>query len=278
MPQHAMRATFWGVRGSTPCPGAEYVGVGGNTSCVEVQTNTGRLILDAGTGLRALGDALNREAAATGQPVDVTLLVSHLHWDHIQGFPFFRPIFAKGTRVAIAGRSQAHIGFEEGFRAQLRAPYFPVPFDELAADVSFHELPDGPSLLAGAHVTTCDLHHPQSAIGFRLEAQGHSLCYVADHEAGDARADAAVVRLMRGADVVICDAQFTPAEYPDYRGWGHSHWRDVVRLARAADAHKLVLTHHDPWHDDAAMDAIERDARAEFPGAEVAREGRTIVV
>ncbi|MHB8735255.1 MAG: MBL fold metallo-hydrolase [Terriglobales bacterium] len=279
-PTSALRVRFWGVRGSTPTPVLDHMAVGGNTSCVELTTPGGtRLIFDAGTGLRLLGDCLLEEARQSGRSVRATILLSHLHWDHIQGFPFFRPAFVAGTEITIVGVSSARQTLEHAFRGQLKDPYFPVVFEKLPARVSFLDLTSKPLPLHDVVLRTCALHHPQGATGFRVDCNGRSVVYIADHEHGDTARDHDVRELAADADLLICDAQFTPEEYENtFRGWGHSTWIEVARLAQVARVKQLLLTHHDPWHNDAQMDAIEQAARGVFPATRVAREGMEILV
>ena len=274
----ALRVRFWGVRGSTPTPVPDHMAVGGNTSCVELTTPGGtRLIFDAGTGLRLLGDHLLEEARQGGGPVRATILLSHLHWDHIQGFPFFRPAFIADTEITIGGVSSPRHTLEQAFRGQLDDPYFPVLFDKLPSRVVFHDLANQPLALPDVVLRTCALHHPQGATGYRVECNGQSVAYVADHEHGDLECDLAVRRLAAGADLLICDAQFTPEEYDStFRGWGHSTWVEAARLAGDCGVKQLLLTHHDPWHDDAQMAAIEAAVQQLFPASRVARESMEI--
>ena len=279
-----MRIRFWGVRGSIASAGASTAVVGGNTSCVEVRAGGEHLVLDAGTGLRALGDSLMKG----GEPVNVALLVSHFHWDHIQGLPFFAPAYVAGNRVTVWGSSSdgSGGGVREAFAAQMRPPHFPVGLDAMRAALDFRAVTAGERFAIGeVSVTTAPAHHPGGCLAFRIEHGGRSLVYATDtehHE--DGALDENLRALADGADLLIYDAQYTPAEYrgegrgPSRRGWGHSTAEQGIRLARAAGVGRLLLFHHDPSHDDAEVARIEAEGRAEWPALEAAREGRELVL
>jgi phosphoribosyl 1,2-cyclic phosphodiesterase len=272
-----LRIKFWGVRGSCASAGPETAEVGGNTSCVEVTAGETRIVLDAGTGLRALGAELMRR----GGPVEVALLFSHFHWDHIQGFPFFTPAYVNGNRVDIFGPErcgEAHV--KGALDAQMRAPHFPVGLDAMRAELGFHPVPAGASFKRGTIlVQTAAANHPGGCLAYRLSAGGRSLVYATDTEhRADGTLDSGLLELARGCDVLIYDAQYTATEYPQKRGWGHSTPDEAVRLAQAAGAGQVVLFHHDPSHDDAAIARMEAAARAHMPTVTAAREGLEIVL
>ncbi|HJK91920.1 MAG TPA: MBL fold metallo-hydrolase [Polyangiaceae bacterium LLY-WYZ-15_(1-7)] len=273
-----MTIRFWGVRGSIATPGERTLGVGGNTSCVEVRFGDTRLILDAGTGLRGLGDALMAE----GQPVDATILLSHLHWDHIQGLPFFAPLYLGPTRLRFAGQGTRDRSLREALALQMREPTFPVAWEELPSHREYRELRHGQRFRQGeVEVRAAKLNHPGGGVfAFRLEAGGRSVVYATDTE-HYACIDPTLARLAQGADVLIYDSQYTPEEYRGEvgmakTGWGHSTFEAGAELAAAAGVGHLVLFHHDPGRDDAGVAAIEERARALFPSCEAAREGRAI--
>jgi len=266
---------FWGVRGSTPTPEARCMSVGGNTSCVEIRTADGdSLILDAGTGIRSLGYALAAEAA--GAPISVDVLFSHFHWDHLQGLPFFAPLYDGGNQVRfIAAVDDSRL--DDLLQGQMCSPYFPVPFTELAALVETHRAVVGETFEVGAcTVRAFPLSHPQGAHGFRIEHNGLSVVYATDYEHGDPVADEGLREVARGADVLISDAQFTPDEYEVRKGWGHTTWEHATQLAADAGVGQLVLFHHDPSHDDAALERIRDQARERFAATELAVEGMEI--
>ena len=234
------------------------------------------LILDGGTGLRTLGDQLLR-----GGPVDTSILFSHVHWDHIQGIPFFAPIFRSDTRLAMWGAPE-HMTLEAVMRRQMGGPTFPVPLDHVPAQLSFHPISAGATVAIGPfEVTAASLRHPNGVYGYRIEHGGRSIVYATDTEHQPGTLDAGLIELARGADLLIYDAQYTPAEYagavgPSRAGWGHSTWIEGVKVAAAAGAGQLVLFHHDPTHDDQAIAAIEASAAAQLPGTIAAREGLII--
>lgn len=279
MPETASRdrltVRFWGVRGSLPTPREGHLGVGGNTTCVEVRGPGGAVaILDAGTGVRDLGVALTAEAG--GDPLDVHFLFSHFHWDHLQGLPFFAPIYGPANHLTMhAVASGAEI--TEAMRGQMREPFFPVPFAELQAAVSVSPLVDGEPLALGEmSIRPFPLHHPQGSSGYRIEAAGASFVFATDYEHGDADLEARLIEAARGADVLYSDAQYTPDEYALRTGWGHTTWEQATRLAAEAGVGRLVLGHHDPTHDDDALERILAQARERFPNTDLAREGDEI--
>lgn len=274
-----MDVRFWGVRGSIASPGAETARVGGNTSCVEVRCGAQRLILDAGTGLRGLGDALLRE----GGPVDAALLLSHFHWDHIQGLPFFVPAYVPSTKLTIVGSSDGRHTLRDKLSRQMTEPHFPVQLDDLSAELSYREArPNGFVELGDVRVKVARLNHPGGVFAYRIEHGGKSVVYATDTE-HYACIDPVLRSLAEGADVLIYDAQYTPDEYAGVGGrskvgWGHSTYVAGVEVARAAGVGKLVLFHHDPQRTDPGVAEIEALAQGLFPSTVAAREGLTITV
>jgi phosphoribosyl 1,2-cyclic phosphodiesterase len=259
---------FHGVRGSLATPGLATAGVGGNTSCVEVTCDDTRIVLDAGTGLRAIGDAL----AATGGSA-TTLLLSHLHWDHIQGLPFFTPIYLPGHSVEVISGPNGVLPLEAALRRQMSAPFFPVDFEEVSSQLRAREARAGEAIAIGpATVRLARLNHPDPVWGYRIEHGGRSVVYATDTE-HYACVDPVLARLARSADVLIYDAQYTPDEYPGKVGWGHSTWAAAVELAKAAGVKTLILFHHDPRRSDGAVAELEARAREVFPSVVAAREG-----
>jgi phosphoribosyl 1,2-cyclic phosphodiesterase len=258
---------FLGVRGSIPTPGP-LTTAGGNTSCVEVTAGDTRIILDAGSGLRTLGD----ERMAHG-PHHSTILLSHLHWDHVCGLPFFTPIYVPGHRVEIATGPNGVMSTQDAIRSLFKAPFFPVDFADIANQVSVRELGGNDRFTIGdITITLARLNHPDPVYGFRLEHGGHSIVYATDTE-HFACVDPTLKKLAAGADILIYDAQYTPDEYPTKVGWGHSTWQAGAELARTAGVRQLVLFHHDPSRSDVALAAIEAQAQAHLPGTVAAREG-----
>jgi phosphoribosyl 1,2-cyclic phosphodiesterase/DNA-binding response OmpR family regulator len=285
-----MRVRFWGTRGSIPKPGQGTVRYGGNTSCVELRSDAGTLIvLDCGTGAHPLGHALEsaRTTAHRGH-----LLITHTHWDHIQGFPFFAPLFLAGDEWDVYAPRGLRESLRETLAGQMQYTYFPVTPEQFAATVRYHDLVEGEFEIGDVRVTTRYLNHPALTLGYRLEADGVSVVYSTDHEphsralaegrtaelAGEDRRHA---DFLAGADLVIHDAQYTAAEYPAKLGWGHSTVESVVAVTRAAGARRLALFHHDPHRDDAGIDrlvAAARDAAAGALDVFAAAEGDVVEV
>ncbi len=268
-----MRITFRGVRGSIASPGKETAETGGNTSCVEVDLGAdGRVVLDAGTGLRGLGD----DMMARGERCDVAILLSHYHWDHIQGLPFFVPLYVPGSRVEIIGGASGVMSVGETLVHQMRAPVFPVRLDEVGATITTREVRSGETFdVKGARARTVKLNHPGGVHAYRLDHGGHSMVYATDTE-HYACVDPQLLTLARHADVLIYDAQYTPEEYGGKVGWGHSTFLAATELARAAGVGRLVLFHHDPTRSDVMVCEIEARAREAFARTVAAREGETI--
>ena len=273
-----MRIKFWGVRGSIASPGPDTAGVGGNTSCVEVRCGATRLILDAGTGIRRLGDALLGQG-----PVEATLLLSHLHWDHIQGLPFFVPAYVPSTRLEIVGSAGGVSSLGAVLAGQMTAPVFPVRLDELGADLRLREVRSGDTFAVGeARVRALRLNHPGGVLAYRIEHEGRSVVYATDTE-HYACVDPALRALAEGADALIYDSQYTPEEYRGDTGrsrvgWGHSTYVAGAELAREAGVGQYILFHHDPTRSDAGVDDLERRARELFAPSVAAREGMEIGV
>jgi phosphoribosyl 1,2-cyclic phosphodiesterase len=266
-----MKVRFWGVRGSIPTPEPDRLRYGGNTTCLEIGTPETRepVIIDSGSGIRALGDELQNRAARR-----IHILLSHFHWDHIQGLPSFAPIFQPGveivfytTRTAEEARSLLSV--------QMSDPFFPVTYAELGSQIEFRQIECGKEFAIGTlKVEPVLLCHPQGAVGFRLESEGRILVHASDHEAGVAEIDAGLIRAARGADLLVMDAQYTPREYESKIGWGHSSHAHATDAAQAARVKQLLLFHHDPVHDDEFLDHMLAEAQKCFAATGMAREGR----
>lgn len=269
---------FWGVRGSIPAPGPGTARYGGNTSCVELRCGDRLLIIDSGTGIRALG-------ATLPHPVSADLFFSHVHWDHIQGFPFFHPIFRPGNRFALHGAPLSGTDLRQVLSNQMSYPVFPVTLEQLGATLTFHELRAGETydLGDGIRLETRPLNHPGGSVGMRFTYAGKSIVHCSDTEHYADRFDDNVMELCAGADWLHYDASYCQDEYAGQKGpcrvgWGHSTWEEAVRVARAAGVGNLVLFHHDFSHDDALLDDIHAKARREFPATIMAVEGMEIDV
>lgn len=272
MAQDDFWVRFWGVRGTVPCPGPATVRYGGNTPCIEVMCGRERLIFDAGTGIRALGASL---AGADG--LNSHIFLTHTHMDHITGFPFFRPAYNRNNTFQIwAGHLAAQNGnIRNVLSAIMSKPIFPVPLRIMHACMAFHDFNAGDTLnpLPGIALRTAPLNHPDGATAYRVDYAGRSICYVTDTEHREGELDSTIIDLIGGSDLVIYDSTYTEAQYPQYRGWGHSTWSEGARLCDAADAGKLIAFHHDPDHDDADLDRIALDMARARPGSVVASEG-----
>jgi phosphoribosyl 1,2-cyclic phosphodiesterase len=265
----ALAATVWGCRGSLPTPGEATVRYGGNTSCVEIATTNGRhLILDAGTGIKKLGDRLD-----SAPRVDV--LLTHLHLDHVEGLRFFKPLWEAGAEVHIWGPPSPVHSLRERIARSFSPPLFPIDLGDIPANVVFHDVPDEPWELDGARIVAMPVSHPGATVGYRLELDSGSLAFIPDHEpvlgvelaslgsdwiSGYALAD--------GADVLVHDCQFTEDEYPDRVGWGHSSVAHAVAFARRACVGRLILFHHDPDRTDDGVDRLVGRAGELWDGAE----------
>jgi phosphoribosyl 1,2-cyclic phosphodiesterase len=273
--QFRMQVRYWGVRGSIPTPQPENLGFGGNTTCIEVRPRDGQiLIIDGGTGLRYLGMALMREFA--GQKLSLKFLMTHFHWDHIQGIPFFAPLYNPANEVTFySDRPSSEL--RDILEGQMSNPYFPVRFENLAAHRSFEQI-TSEARFGDVTVHPFQMNHPQGACGYRLESSGAVLCHASDLEHGSEKYDPILRDHARGADLLTYDSQYTPEEYEFKRGWGHSTWQEGVRLVKAEGVKRLVLFHHDPGHDDTFMTQLEAEARGHFANTEAAREGLTVCI
>ncbi len=265
---------FWGVRGSIACPGPDTAIYGGNTPCIEIRCGSGLLVFDAGTGLRALGKSI-----ATAGITDVDLFLSHTHVDHIIGFPFFCYAFKPENALRVwSGHLDGGRTTESVLRQFMSEPLFPVPVDIFGADVSYRDFSAGETLTPrdGVTLRTAALNHPQNATGYRVEFAGKTICYVTDTEHFEDGPDRNILGLIDGADIVIYDSMFSDAEYPDYKGWGHSTWEEGARLCEAANVGTFVVFHHLPDRTDADLDVLAQAVDRMRAGSVVAREGMTL--
>lgn len=272
-----MEIRFWGVRGSVAASGSQVSRVGGNTSCVEVRSGKDRIILDAGTGVRALGEEMMRE----GGPHEATLLFSHLHWDHVQGFPFFTPAYLPNNVFAIYGPGDANRTLG-ALSKQMEPPNFPVTLDAMKARLTFGGARPGQAMRLGRFlVTPFALPHPDGCLGYRIEADGRVFVYATDVELSLETLTEPVAAGMRNADALCLDAQYTPDEYAGKgcickKGWGHSTMVDAAQVADAVGAKRLLLFHHDPGHDDAMVEKMAEEARRHFKDSEIACEQKRL--
>lgn len=297
-----IKVTFWGVRGSYPTPGPQTNHVGGNTPCVQVQAGNHQIILDAGTGVIGLGRALTAQSRSENKPMAATLLFTHTHHDHTQGFPFFTPLYFPSTTLYIFGPRSLHEDLEQVLARAMLPPVFPITLDQLPCVRVMRNLSEGEAIVlengnieprvlavhreplpADADAVTIRVMrsyaHPQGVFIYRIEHNGQSIAYATDTE-GYTSSDQRLIRFVRGVGLLIHDAQYTEAEYASpvtpKQGWGHSTWQMAVGVAREAQVGRLALFHHEPEHDDASLERFEKEAQALFPPTVLAREGMQI--
>jgi phosphoribosyl 1,2-cyclic phosphodiesterase len=277
-PDGQFRLRLWGVRGSIPTPVERNLGHGGNTACVQIcmhgddsHRDDELLIIDAGSGIRALGAAI---AGRAHPPSAVHIFLTHFHWDHVQGLPFFAPLFAPHSRILFHS-----VHPPQELRAvlarQMATPFFPLDFGAVAARTEFRQIVS-PQTFGAVTLETFSLHHPQGSVGYRISDDRRAVVYATDHEHGVAPVDLGLRAVASHADALIYDAQYTAQEYASRKGWGHSTWQEAVAVARDAQVGKLVLFHHDPDRDDQALDAIVAQAQKDFPHTVAARESMSI--
>ncbi|PLX39099.1 MAG: MBL fold metallo-hydrolase [Hyphomicrobiales bacterium] len=266
---------FWGVRGSIPAPGKDFVRYGGETTCLEVRAGERTLIVDCGSGIRALGNKLEADGVR-----EVDVLLSHTHLDHIYGLPFFRLAYDPNCSVRFfAGHLEDGRGLREVLERIMTPTLYPVALEELLGS-AFETFRGGGQLTLAPDLTidTMRLNHPGGCIGYRITRGGRSVCIITDHEHGNAMIDAELHTFVRGADVMIYDAMFDDSEYARYEGWGHSTWQKGLKLAIEADVRTPILTHHDPSRTDEDLDRLSEEIARQHPGAIVAWEGLEVSI
>ena len=295
------RLKFWGTRGSISVPGPGTLRYGGNTTCVEVRADDEIIVLDAGSGIRSLGIALEKEFHS--EPIKLSLLITHAHWDHIQGLPFFAPAYEKKNEIRVRGYDGVDTSFGKIMAEPMKSPFFPIAMRELSARVDIKKLTEMEFSAGNVRVGARFVNHPGVCAGYRLFTSAGSIAFLPDHEpyrflhsaksknlspeqakktATDERI--ALVEFLHGSDILILDAQYTDAEYESHVGWGHGSISSAVSLALDAEVRRLLLFHHDPGHDDAMLDAMVDDARRLIreSGKELevdgAREGEEILL
>jgi phosphoribosyl 1,2-cyclic phosphodiesterase len=262
-----MKIRIWGARGSIPVSGMEFLRYGGDTTCVEVRAASGDIIIiDAGSGIRALGKKLVASGAGT-----VNVLFTHSHWDHIIGFPFFRPLYRSGFHIDIFGCSFVRESLEEILNGAMRPPLFPVPLSDKAADITFHTACSASFSIGSLLVTPIILNHPGLGLGYRIQEDSLSFVFLTDNELGFHHPGSPdrkeLIEKVKGTDLLIHDAEYDLKEYPHHRGWGHSTWQEALELALTAGAGELLLFHHDPDRTDAMIDNIISECREKTKAA-----------
>mgnify|MGYP001488741088 CR=1 FL=1 len=262
---------FWGVRGSVPSPGPKTAKYGGNTSCLEVRCGENLLIFDAGTGIKELAADIT-----FGEPLNADLFLSHTHLDHVCGLPFFEPLFRGDTKLRIwGGHLSPDRKIYDVLQSLMRDPLWPVQLEDMQADITFCDFLAGDVLRPTIDITikTVALNHPNGATGYRINYKNKSICYITDTEHFADRIDQDILQLISNSDILIYDSTYTPEDYPNRVGWGHSTWNEGVKLAITGNVKKFVVFHHNPDHSDVEMDLIAKEVAKVMPNAVVAREG-----
>ncbi|MDX1438627.1 MAG: MBL fold metallo-hydrolase [Rubricoccaceae bacterium] len=270
--ENSLHVRFWGVRGSIGTPSISHLGVGGNTPCVEVWSTDGsHCIFDLGSGARDLGNHLRTEKRK-----NLTIFLTHFHWDHIQGMPFFSPFFDPNYRLDIFA-PDVDGDPRELLERQMAAPNFPISFDHLLAEISVRASVSWEEIAVGSlTIEPFPVQHTHFVHGFSITLADSRVVFCTDYEHGNPERDAQLFDIAAGADLLICDAQYTPDEYTKRVGWGHSTWKHAAQLARQAEVGKLALFHHDPEHDDAQLAEILERAKEIFPATILATEGQEL--
>lgn len=266
-----MKAEFWGVRGTAPVAGRDFVKHGGHTMCALVESSAGdRVIVDAGTGIKRLGERLI-EADGSGR-LDLAILLTHFHLDHVIGLPFFVPLYTARAQISfysplVAKEAERWLGRLMGGR------FFPVAFGETVSAKDFSQVEEDTISIGKLEIARCPLNHPQGSVAYRIAESRKSVVFATDTEPPEQGFDERLAAFARGADYLICDAMFTPEEFERRQGWGHSTWRHGVEIARRSGVRHLILSHLNPEHGDSRVEEMVRLARREFPATSAAREG-----
>lgn len=266
--------TFYGVRGSMPCPDPDYMRYGGNTSCLLLQAGDTKLILDAGTGLRKLSEELEE----AGYADRLNILLTHTHGDHIAGLPFLSQAYRDDRAITFhAGHLLPDQRLEPILHKLMAPPFFPISPTAFKADIQWNDFTAGEDVkINDLTIQTAALNHPNGATGYRFSAGNKSICYVTDTEHTPGKPDQNILRLIKGADLVVYDSTYSDETFANFKGWGHSTWQEGVRLCQAAGVKKLAIFHHNPQHADKQMDAVAAEAKQLWDGAIVAKEGMTL--
>ena len=276
-------ARFWGVRGSIPCPGQDTVIYGGNTSCIEIRADDRLIIVDLGSGARPLGDSLLKNDYKKNGKISADIFITHTHWDHIIGFPMFTPIYNTNTELSITGPvSLENNSLKDIFKAQFSRNFWPVRLDELSAKIKYKQISETTlDIGSGISVTSKLLNHPVTCLGYRFTYKGKSIAFVYDHEPFTKNAEEEnkkLIQFLKGADILVHDAQYTCEKYEHHIGWGHSTMNNAIQTALAAEVKKLVFFHHDPSHADTQLKLIEKSYAKSAVKCIMAKEGMILEI
>lgn len=272
-----MEIAFWGTRGTLPAPGQQFLKAGGNTNCTEVTCGNHTIVIDAGTGLRQLGSSVITQKATNS----VHLMLTHAHYDHIEGIPFFAPMFEDGRKLDIyCGELDGGRNTRETLQGLMRRPYFPVGPEVFCADLSYNDVKSGETFKISDEIVvrTAGLNHPGGATAYRIDYRGKSFACITDTEHIPGKPDEAVLQLIEGVDLFTYDCSLTDLELPEFEGYGHSTFEEAIRLCKMADAKAMRAFHHMPFRTDADLDDIETYIRRELPDGAIAREGDRIIL
>ena len=270
----SFQVKIWGCRGSIPVATPQNIRFGGSTACIELDINGQTVIIDAGSGIRELGAEITRRGTASAH-----LLLSHGHYDHVMGLPFFSPVYDRGMKLDVwSGHTDGKPSTREIIAGFMQEPYLPVTIDLMCASLSYHDIKAGSTLDLGNGVTatSCRTNHPGGCLAWRVDNDGCSFVYLSDHEHGNSVVDKALVAFSEGADLMLYDAMYTDREYENRKGFGHSTWREACKVAQSAGVRELLLFHHAPERTDAELEAIEAQAHSLFSGASAARDGHIV--
>lgn len=271
MPDKEFYVKFWGVRGSVPVSGKSTCGYGGNTSCLEIRCGGRTLMLDAGSGAFLFGESLKMEKA--GQ---VDVLFTHCHYDHIEGAPFFAPVHISDWKIKYwSGHLFGKMTTAQMIETYMRQPYFPVGPDIFCSSASYHDFKPGSTLNLGDGIVikTTSLNHPDGAVGYRVEYDGRSICYLTDMEHTSDGPPQELCDLVQDAGIMIYDAMYDDEEFEKYKGWGHSTWQEGARLSDKCNVDQYIAFHHQPCHDDLTLDGVNEKLKQLRPNSKLAREG-----
>lgn len=279
MLEEFFRLTFWGVRGSIPVANKDMMRYGGNTPCIEIEVGNHRIIIDAGSGIIPLGDKIIQ----VNDKKDIHIFFSHVHWDHIQGFPFFKPAFKLGETLHLYGEMKCGMTIQEQLSGLMREPYWPIGIDQMRASLIFHTISCGETIEIDTEITVSTMrgNHPGNTMLYKISDGKKSICIISDYE-HDKELESELISYVQDADLLIYDAFYTDEEYygdglvPAKKGWGHSTWQEGCKLAKMANVKNLFLFHHDPYRTDDQLLHIEHLAQKYFDNCRVAREGETV--